>query len=331
MPPDFEEAEENRIDPADIKFYLAARHNPVLKELQLICQQENIPVVWRSHSDLLLRLCAEYGIDKKNDEKAAVFLDDFTNGGSYEKRKDDPVNDARDDALKAFETTKADESLKAYQAALEKEYGVTFNDSPEDSWDLANIVMAHTALGMAASVFGDRLREMSGLEIDDALAFQLIFGPLKINLSEETSDQKAHAKVEGSNIKVFWNEDEDRNYNLLPYVLLHEVGHRFNYVAGLGGVYSSLSMNETVGNPRSRDGMGESAHRQLYDVIGVRDVHGMYGAADLQATLREFLRYGKITEEMTQEERINEYTADGVLNWVVHQIIGRRIWLCSHH
>ena len=27
--PDFEEAEENRIDPADIKFYLAAQHNPV--------------------------------------------------------------------------------------------------------------------------------------------------------------------------------------------------------------------------------------------------------------------------------------------------------------
>ena len=41
--PDYEEANENRIDSADIKFYLAARHNPVLKELRLICQHEKIP------------------------------------------------------------------------------------------------------------------------------------------------------------------------------------------------------------------------------------------------------------------------------------------------
>ena len=52
--PDIAEVQENRIDPADIKFYLAAQHNPVLNEIQFMCRQENIPLVWQSHRDIVI-------------------------------------------------------------------------------------------------------------------------------------------------------------------------------------------------------------------------------------------------------------------------------------
>ncbi|MCY4064237.1 MAG: hypothetical protein OXG53_17840, partial [Chloroflexi bacterium] len=50
--PDFEEAEENRIDPADIlKFYLAAQHNPVLREIRFLTEHEGIPVMLQGNID----------------------------------------------------------------------------------------------------------------------------------------------------------------------------------------------------------------------------------------------------------------------------------------
>ena len=68
--------------------------------------------------DVCLHLFADFGIDEENDAEARAGLDDFTNGDRYQQRKDDPLNDARDEAQKAFETTKADESLKAYTSAV---------------------------------------------------------------------------------------------------------------------------------------------------------------------------------------------------------------------
>lgn len=314
-------------DAIEMEFYLAARQNPLLREVMLTTLQEGIPPALQGKIGRYLRYFADFGIDEADDEEARRYLVYRMYGGSGHQNTDDPVKAARKAALTEFDTDNAKESFEAYMAAVERRYGVTFSymfeeDDKVDVWDLANIVMAHEALEMAASVFGDRLRAISGFYIDDAIAFQLIFGPLNINLSSRISDVEAHAKVEGSNIIVFWNKAKGRSYNLYPYVLLHELGHRFNFVAGIGGVYSSLSMNETRGNPRSRDGLGEFAARQLYQILQVSPDHGMYGAADLNARHIELLRYGKITEDMTQEERINEYSADGVLNWIVYLATG---------
>ncbi|MCY3779376.1 MAG: hypothetical protein OXG78_03620 [Chloroflexi bacterium] len=317
--PDIEKVQENRIDPADIKFYLAAQENSVLNDIRLMCQHEGIPMALTRYYDRLLSLCAEYGIDEENDAEARDYLDHIKNGGSSHQNTDDPLFRARREALNAFGTDNAVEAFNAYQAAVEEEFGVEFTVAENaDEWNLANIVMAHAALEMAASVFGERLRDMSGLDIDDATAFQLIFGPLTINHSTVVK-MTAHAEVFGSLIEVYWKrkEGDDRNYNFYPFVLLHELGHRFNLLAGLGvrDGYGSLSINENFDHPRSRDGMGQSAHRQLYEFVDVPAYHGMYDAADLKATHVELLQYGELSDH-------NEVTADAVLNWIVHQATG---------
>ena len=316
------EVGEITVHPVDMDYRIAAQYNAVLNEVRVMVLDEGVPSALQSNPDLLLSLCAEYGIDEENDAEARDYLDHITNGSSSHQNTDDLLYAARKEALQNFDMDNAEESFEAYKAAVEEKYGVTFGDIFEDGdkgdvWDLANIVMAHEALEMAASVFGARLRDISGFYIDDAIAFQLIFGPLNINLSSRISDVEAHARVEGSNIIVFWNRDEDRSYNLLPYVLLHELGHRLNLLAGLGvrEGYGSLSINEDFDHPRTRGGMGQSAHRKLYEFVDVSANHGMYDAADLNATHVELLQYGELSDH-------NEVTADAVLNWLVHQATG---------
>ena len=183
--PDFKEAEENRIDPADIKFYLAAQHNPVLKELQLICQQEKIPSPWKDRPNLLLWLCADYGIDEENDAEARVYLEQIKNGGSFEKRKDDPVNAAWQETLAAYEVfyswheQNADakavfhSKLEAYQTLVEDTFGVEFTHVKDrTSWDLLGIRMAHVAFEEMAKALGIAVRDFFGLHWDDATAFR---------------------------------------------------------------------------------------------------------------------------------------------------------------
>lgn len=297
----------------EMEFYLAARHNPLLLEMMILTQQEGIPPALQGNVTDILKLSSEYEPDGEDVAEATEFLEYW-----IEKQLGRSISEidlAREAAVIAFDSNGAEESFKKYRAAVEKQYGVTFTVESKDEWKLADIVMAHAALEMAASVFGDRLRDISGFDIDDAMAFQLIFGPLNIYLSQDVSDQGAFAKVEGSRIKVFRYEDEGRNYNIYPFLLLHELGHRLNTVAGFGEVWGALSINRHPDHPESRAGMGKSAHRPLHMVIGVDKSHGMYGAADLEATHVEMLQYGEQSDH-------NEITADSVLNWLVHQITG---------
>ena len=194
---DIRDAQQSAIASADIKFYLAAPNNAVLNELRIMCQQGNIPPALRDRPALLLRLCADYGIDEENDEEAIDYLEHIKNGSSSHQNTDDWLGAARDNALDEFDTDKAVEAFNAYQAAVEAEYGVTFTVESRDEWKLADIVMAHVALEMAASIFGNRLRDISGIDIDDAVAFRLIFGPLNIFLSQDVSDEGAFCKSRG--------------------------------------------------------------------------------------------------------------------------------------
>ena len=296
----------------DMEFFLAARHNPLLLEMMILTQQEGIPPALQGNVTDILKLSSEYEPDGEDVAEATEFLEYW-----IEKQLGRSISEidlAREAAVIAFDSNGAEESFKKYRAAVEKQYGVTFTVESKDEWKLADIVMAHAALEMAASVFGDRLRDISGIDIDDATAFRWIFGPLTINHSTEVR-MEAHAEVFGSLIEVYWKrkEGDDRNYNLYPYVLLHELGHRLNTVAGFGEVWGALSINRHPDYPESRAGMGKSAHRPLHMVIGVDKSHGMYGAADLEATHVEMLQYGEQSDH-------NEVTADGILNWLVHQI-----------
>ncbi len=65
----------NSIDPADMEFYLAARHNPVVHEVQIAIQCEGIPPAFQGDPERYLRLCGEYGIDEENDAEARAYLD----------------------------------------------------------------------------------------------------------------------------------------------------------------------------------------------------------------------------------------------------------------
>ena len=79
----------------------------------------------------------------------------------------------------------------------------------------------------------------------------------------------------------------------------------------LYGAVRAMELGRDIG----RAGLGESAQRSLNMVVGVDESHGMYGAADLEATHVEMLQYGEQSDH-------NEITADAVLNWLVYQITG---------
>ena len=71
-------AQEITIDPVDMEFHLAAQHNALLHEVQLMCQHEGISPALQSDPDRVLSLCAEHGIDEENHAEARTFLDHWT-------------------------------------------------------------------------------------------------------------------------------------------------------------------------------------------------------------------------------------------------------------
>ena len=134
--PDIRDVQQSAIASADIKFYLAAPNNAVLNELRIMCQQENIPPALRDRPALLLRLCADYGIDEENDAEAIDYLEHIKNGSSSHQNTDDPVNAVWQETLTAYEAFKADtenevaeavykSKLEAYQALVETIYALS--------------------------------------------------------------------------------------------------------------------------------------------------------------------------------------------------------------
>ena len=359
MPPDFVEAGENRIDPADIKFYLAARHNPVLKELQLICQQEKIPSPWKDRPNLLLWLCTNYGIDEENDAEARDYLDHITNRGSRQQRKEDPVNAAWQETLAAYEVSTADEQnadakavfhskLEAYQTLVEETFGVEFTHVKDrTSWDLLGIRMAHVAFEEMAKALGIAVRDFFGLHWDDATAFRRTIGKIAIHNSSDPApvyeegplkgEPKAIAVVQGKHIKIFWNEKLRRNFYLIPNVVLHELGHILNANGAFGANQFNAWFNLLEGHPGSREGMGAPDEDVL---IGKKEIYRYQserilptlaqdiGIWDPDHVIFDELRDDFPTQiqslQQSTEDTPNEITADAKVNWVKHLIAGGR-------
>jgi len=241
------------------------------------------------------------------------------------------ANDLWKDAEDKLGTYGAEESLENYQTSIETTFNVMFISDGAGRWNLANIRMAHLGLEMAARVFGNRLRDI-GLAVDDATAFQFVFGKIKLNRS--TKEHEAVAQVVGDTITIFRNgapgESSSRNYNLLPYVLLHELGHMFNAAAGMGNKDGNSSINQTMGHPKTRGGMGAptpstligelfiASHpdlRPLYQDMGVSVDHELFDEAGLDPRQIQSLQQSLDTSP-------NEVTADAFLNWIVHQTSG---------
>ena len=355
--PDFEEAEENRIDPADIKFYLAARHNPVLKELRLICQQEKIPSPWKDRSDLLLWLCAEYGIDEENDAEAEAFLAHWTQellGSDVRKHSTyNPTLKANElwaQAHAAFDPQAEDAAIevKNYRAHLETTYGVTFTRAVKGkpteaatSWDLdlLGLTSAHKAFEMQAIGLGEWARG-SGFYWDDATAFREIMGtiqiynslesPPTITLPDGTKIAGASAKVVGQTVHVFWKAGEKRNFHVYTNVMLHELGHIYNANVGLGNPYSPISINETSGHPMTRKGMGSPDPDVLLGKIPAftssstrlpkyHEILGVSPDDKIFAHVPETVPTQVVSLHQSTDPSPNEVTADAILNWSYHQ------------
>ena len=337
----------NSIDPADMEFYLAARHNPVVHEVQIAIQYEGFPPAFQGYPERYLRLCGEYGIDEENDAEARAYLDYWTQkllgrgikelSSRLAQNSNDRLNDAWEEALDKSGTADAAESFESYQTLVEDTFNVRFTRADgADEWNLANIRTAHVGLEMTARVFGNRLRDM-GLAVDDATAFQLVFGAITLNRSTTARDD-AIAQVTGHTITIFWKQEQEngRNYNLLPYLLLHELGHIFNAAAGMGDKDGSSSINQTIGHPQSRVGMGAPdpavltggpsidprsylTHpylRSLYEDLGAPKDHELFTEADLNARQIQSL-------QQSEDPSPNEVTADAFLNWIVHQTSDR--------
>lgn len=189
---------------------------------------------------------------------------------------------------------------------------------------------------MAAAAFGDMARQM-GIGWDDATAFRRIIGDIDIHLSRDTSEEGALAQVENRRIKIFWAErdDGDRNYYLIPDVLLHELGHIFNANAGFGDKEGQGSINKTERHPNTWEGMGSpypatlapenkpdgsrkfrpwmEGIRPLHDILGLDEDDKLFRGVTL--TVDQIL----LLRQSWAEDDTNEITADATLNWVFHR------------
>ena len=343
-------AQEFPVNLVDLEFHLAAQHNPLLKEVQLICQHEAVPLTLRENPDLFLSLCAEHGIDEKNDAEARAYLDHRANGGTRHHNPDDPLNATWEETLTAYEMFKADErnedakaayesELKAYKALVENIYGVEFTHDTSDvdkdtAWDLLGIRMAHVAFQEMAKALSIAVDDYFGLHWDDATAFRRLIGDVELFLSNETSSQSGLAIVEGRKITIFWSTAKDRNYYPIPNLLLHELGHVFNANAGMGNRDRFGSINATTGHPNTLTGMGSPYPTKLLTddrnklVIHssslelVNPLHDDLGLEEHDKLFDNAMSFSQDQVQLLQhswEYTKNEFTADAFLNWVYHR------------
>lgn len=353
------------IHPVDMEYHLAAQHNALLNEIQLMCQHEGIPSVLQSHPDLVLSLCAEHGIDEENDAEARDYLEHWTQkllGSDFRHQSMyNPMflaNDLwkvahathttwKDDEAKEGEETSYNSSFEDYREQVEATYGVqfTFDDGVTD-WDLVNVRMVHIELENVARIFGERLRTMTGLIVDDATAFRLIFGTITLNRSAEATDPATGpiAQVNGHTITIYTKKGHGRNYHLQPYLFLHELGHVFNAHAGQGNPWGPGTITGAIAkNPamQSRAGMGWSNPdillgddliatdftEDLRPLMPLHEYMSSEGDDRLEADDPLFTTTGldPMDVQPLQHSRDydnNEIAADSYLNWIVHLTTG---------
>ena len=211
------ELQEVSVDSADIKFYLAAQHNPVLNEIRLMCQHEGIPPALRGHPDWVLSLCAEHGIDEENHAEAREFLEYWTQtllGSDYRHQSTyNPMLRANELWLEAHaaydpnvseEENNSNPAIENYRVHIETTFGVSLtraigispNTGEEaDFWDLLRLRMVHVGLEMAAAALGDMARSI-GYDWDDVTAFRRIIGDVELFLSNETTQRRRSCRCQ---------------------------------------------------------------------------------------------------------------------------------------
>ena len=358
------EVGEITVHPVDMDYRIAAQYNAVLNEVRVMVLDEGVPSALQSNPDLLLSLCADYGIDEENDAEARAFLDDYTIGDAYQQHKDDPLNAVWQETLTAYEKFKADKEnkdaeaafkskLKAYKALVENIYGVELTHVEDrTSWDLLGIRMAHVAFEEMAKALGIAVSDYFGLHLDDATAFRWAIGKITIHNSIEPAPKfqsgplkgqpKGIAQVRRDDIVVYWNEKENRNFYLIPNTVLHESGHILNANGAFGVNQYKAWFNFLEDYPESRKGMGEPADDVL---IGKKTIYN-YSSEIILPTLAQdigiwdpdhvifddlpnwFPRQIQSYQQSTEETN-NEKTADAIVNWVKHLITGGRFGFTS--
>lgn len=193
---DIGEVEGNGIDRVKIEAQIAAQHNDLLKEALLICHYEGVPLALRNHPDLLLGLCADYGMDEEKDAEARAHLADWMQkllGPDVRQQSTyNPTlkanelwvqaHDAYDPNLREIDNNRKP-AIANYRAQIEATYDVTFSSiEGADDWDLLRVRMVHVGLEMAAAALGDMVRSL-GYYWDDATAFRRIIGDIDLILS----------------------------------------------------------------------------------------------------------------------------------------------------
>ena len=351
---DIGEVKGNGIDPVNIEAQIAAQDNSLLNEALKMCDYEGVPLILRNHPDIFLGLCADYGMDAEKDAEAKAHLywtQKLLGPDVRQQSMYNPMflaNDLwevahathttwKDDEAKEGEETSYNSSFEDYRKQVKATYGVQFTAATgATEWDLVNVRMVHIELENVARIFGERLRAMTGLFVDDATAFRLIFGTITLNRSAIATDPATGpiAQVTGHTITIYTKKGYGRNYHLQPYLFLHELGHVFNAHAGQGNPWAPGTITSAIAKDpamQSRAGMGwPNPGIQLSDDLittdfteDLRPLMPLHEYMSLEADDPLFTTTGldPMDVQLLQHSRVydnNEIAADSYLNWIVH-------------
>ena len=335
--------------PTEMEFYLAARHNPLLREVIIATQEAGIPPALQGKIGRYLRYFADFGMDKEDDEEARRYLIYRMYGGPSHYHDIDPLDAAWEDAHDVFDPKAKDEPIEVtnYRAHIETTYGVTFTRAKGATlWDLdlLGLRSAHLAFEKLGSALGEWARR-NGLDWDDATAFREIMGEITLHNSADmpltstnedgTVDILGIAQAEeGRTIRVFWKEAGigSRNYHVDPNVMLHELGHIFNTNVGLGSPFSPVSINKTADHPEKRAGMGPPkpslllGKKTIYSSpasTGLPEYFQIIGVSSpddkIFANVPSFVATQVLSLQQSTDPNPNEITADAILNWSYDQ------------
>ncbi len=269
-------------------------------------------------------------------------------------RQENSLDTAWEQANDAYNTGDEHESFENYKTEVESAYGVRFTSADNaDAWNVDRVKLIQEGLEEMAMALGNWARH-NGYNWDNAEAFRRIIGEIELRHSREVS--KAQAQVNARTITIFWKAGSDRNYYLLPNVLLHELGHVLNANAGLGDRNDPGSINyfaeitdskhafeiyARTGNlirayPGTREGMGAPRPDLLrtddlntYHVYddSMTSLTPLHVDVEMAANHALFARTGLNAMQIqylqySTDPSINEITADSIVNWVHHQNTG---------
>ncbi|MCY4020883.1 MAG: hypothetical protein OXG39_15830 [Chloroflexi bacterium] len=318
--------------------YIYERDGDTMKLLDEIFNREHVALPSR----------AETAESRKAYE--AQLLAEEGNPAERVMRQGNPMDAAWEKANDAYNTSESDSAFQDYKTQVETAYDVRFTSAVNaDAWNVDSVKLVQEGLEEMAAALGNWARD-NGYDWDNAEAFRRIIGTVTLRNTREESNVGAQAIVSDDTISIFWKAKANRNYYLLPNVLLHELGHILNANAGLGGKDNPGSINyfaeitdskhafeiyARTGNlvrayPGTREGMGaprpdllrtdnfDTYHMYDDSMTSLRPLHVDMEMADNHAL---FARTGLNPMQIqylqySTDLSINEITADSIVNWV---------------